>query len=367
MSTDVQLTMDQGPYTPEIPSDDSPAMAAVGESSAGEATRSGRALIEASRKFAYESTARSAWESFTTFAVLSTCLVAAAMSAVPLPARVACSVIAGLTIVRGFILYHDCLHGALYRGKSLWARFMRGVMWLYGLLVLTPPAVWRSSHNYHHANTAKLVGSHIGSYPTMTIEMYRRAKPAQKLLYRAVRHPLTMMFGYATVFLVGMCLAPVARDPKKNWDSGLAIVLHAAISALVIAKLGALAWVLAVLVPLMVACATGAYLFYAQHNFPGIMIQGREKWNYTTAALESSSMMETGPVMAWFTGNIGYHHVHHLNPGIPFYRLPEAMAAIPELQNPHKTSLSPKSIAACLRLALWDMRQKKMVDISAAQ
>ncbi|MBL8680509.1 MAG: fatty acid desaturase [Myxococcales bacterium] len=365
MSSDVGLTMDQGPYAPEIPDDDSPAVAASDANASG--ARSGKSLIEASRVFARESTGRTVWETFTTFAVLSATLAGAASTAVPLAARLALAVIAGLTIVRGFILYHDCLHGALYRGKSPFARVMRGVMWLYGMFVLTPPAVWRSSHNYHHANTAKLVGSHIGSYPTMTIEMFRRAKPAQKFMYRAVRHPLTMLFGAGTVFLFGMCLGPLTRDPKKHWDSGLALVMHGFVAAAVIAKFGLGVWLVAVLLPLMVACATGAYLFYAQHNFPGILIQGREKWSYTTAALESSSMMETGPLMAWFTGNIGYHHVHHLNPGIPFYRLPEAMASIPELQNPHKTSLRPKDIAACLRLALWDMRQKKMVGYSAAE
>jgi omega-6 fatty acid desaturase (delta-12 desaturase) len=367
VTTDASLRMDEGPYRPEIPDEDSPALEQASSAVSADGARSGRALIEASRTFAYESVGRSAWESFTTFAVLTASLGAAAHAALPLPLRLVGTLIAGLTIVRGFILYHDCLHGALYRGKSLFARFMRGVMWLYGLLVLTPPAVWRSSHNYHHANTAKLVGSHIGSYPTMTIEMFRRAKPWQKRMYRAVRHPVTMLFGYATVFLFGMCLGPLLRDPKKHWDSGLALVLHAVISATAIANFGALTWTLAVLLPLMIACATGAYLFYAQHNFPGIMIQPREKWSYTRAALESSSMMETGPIMAWFTGNIGYHHVHHLNPGIPFYRLPEAMAAIPELQNPHKTSLHPKDVIACLRLALWDMRQKKMVEYSAAE
>jgi omega-6 fatty acid desaturase (delta-12 desaturase) len=92
-----------------------------------------------------------------------------------------------------------------------------------------------------------------------------------------------------------------------------------------------------------------------------MVLQPREKWTYERAALESSSFMEMGPVMNWFTGNIGYHHVHHLNPGIPFYRLPEAMAAIPALQRPGKTSLRPADIAACFKLKLWDPEAGKMV------
>lgn len=364
MTTQAAVSGYDSPYQPEIPDVDSPGM--VGADAPSSGPREGNALIVASRKFAQESLKRTAWETFTTFTVLSLTLGAAANAAIPLPARVALSLIAGLTIVRGFILYHDALHGALYRGNSLFARAMRGVMWLYGLYVLAPPSVWRATHNYHHANTAKLVGSHIGSYPTMTIEMYRRAKPWQKFLYRAVRNPITMALGYVTVFFYGMCIGPFVRDSRRHWDAAPAVLAHIALSAAVISTLGPLAWLLAVVLPLATACASGSYLFYAQHNFPGIVIQPRDKWSYTRAALESSSMMVTGPVMAWFTGNIGYHHVHHLNPGIPFYRLPEAMAAIPELQNPHTTTLKPKDVMACLRLALWDMREKRMVSYAEA-
>jgi omega-6 fatty acid desaturase (delta-12 desaturase) len=353
------------PYLPEIPDAESPALA--GNTDVASGPREGNALIVASRPFAQEQLRRSAWETFTTFTVLALTMSAAAAPVLPTAARALFSIIAGLTVVRGFILYHDALHGAMYRGNSLFARVMRGVMWLYGLFVLAPPSVWRATHNYHHANTAKLVGSHIGSYPTMTVEMYRRAKPWQKRLYRAVRNPLTMLFGYLTVFLWGMCIGPFVRDRKRHWDAAPALLAHVALSAAMISTVGALTWALVVLVPLMTACAAGSYLFYAQHNFPGIMIQPRDKWSYTRAALESSSMMVTGPIMGWFTGQIGYHHVHHLNPGIPFYRLAEAMAAIPELQNPHTTTLNPKDIMACLRLGLWDMRQKKMVPYAEAE
>ena len=99
---------------------------------------------------------------------------------------------------------------------------------------------------------------------------------------------------------------------------------------------------------------SGAYLFFAQHTFPDAHIKGRHEWTFVKAAVEASSYMVMGPVMRFFTANIGFHHVHHLNATIPFYRLPEAMAGIPELQNPGKTSLSPKDIAYCLSLKVWD-------------
>jgi acyl-lipid omega-6 desaturase (Delta-12 desaturase) len=176
-----------------------------------------------------------------------------------------------------------------------------------------------------------------------------------------VRHPLTIALGYFTIFAYGMCLSPFLRAPKKHWDAAMALLLHVLVSAFVIWHEGVAAWFFVFFLPLAVAMASGAYLFYAQHNFPDIHVQGRHEWSYGKAALESSSYMEMGPVMRWFTGNIGYHHVHHLNSMIPFYRLPEVMAAIPELQDPGKTSLHPRDIAACFRLKLWDAERGEMV------
>ncbi len=328
------------------------------------AARDGRELIEASRPFAVEDLSRSVFASVTTLGVLLTTLAGAV--ALPWwPARIASMVVAGLTIVRAFILYHDVMHGALFRGNSLTARVGRAFFSAFGVWVLTPPKVWKQTHNYHHAHTAKLVGSHVGSYLMLTPEMYKKATPAQRAVYRFMRHPLNMALGYLTVFLWGMCLGPFLRAPRKLWDSLLAFVLHAVIVTAVWVTLGPTAVLTGVVGPYVIAFALGAYLFYAQHNFPGITVQPRESWSYTRAALESSSYLKTGPVMGWFTGNIGYHHVHHLNPTIPFYRLPEAMAAIPELQNPHTTSLAPRDVLACFELKLWDPTQGRMVGYEA--
>jgi omega-6 fatty acid desaturase (delta-12 desaturase) len=112
-----------------------------------------------------------------------------------------------------------------------------------------------------------------------------------------------------------------------------------------------------------VACAIGSYLFYAQHNFPTVTFEDREGWTYEKAALESSSYMKTSRIMAWFTGNIGYHHIHHLNARIPFYRLPEVLRAMPELQRPKTTSLSPAEMFRCLRLKVWDVEAQRMVGL----
>jgi omega-6 fatty acid desaturase (delta-12 desaturase) len=115
------------------------------------------------------------------------------------------------------------------------------------------------------------------------------------------------------------------------------------------------------MLPLVLATGLGSYLFYAQHNFPGAQFQDEDSMDFVTAALTTSSYIPMNPVLRWFTGNIGYHHVHHLNAHIPFYRLPEAMAHLPELQTPGVTSLNPVSIYRCLRLKLWDPQKQRMV------
>jgi acyl-lipid omega-6 desaturase (Delta-12 desaturase) len=316
----------------------------------------GNELVAVTRPFAVEDRARSATYVISTFLLLAGAAVVAA-AAPWWPLRVSASVVEGLLIVRAFILAHDFHHGAILRKSRLWAALFAA----YGLLVLTPPRVWRRTHNYHHAHTAKIVGSQLGSFPMMTVEMWRRAPRSRRLAYAAARHPLTILSGYVTLFFLGMCVAPAVKNPRESWDGAVAAALHVALVAGLALAFGADTALLALVVPLAIACALGSYLFYAQHNYPGVNIAPRQTWTFAGAAAESSSYMRMGPVMSWFTGEIGLHHVHHLNAAIPFYRLREAMAAIPELQIPPATSLSPRDVLACLRLKLWDPAARQMV------
>ena len=320
------------------------------------APRTGRELIEATRPFSVESRATSWFHLVSTFALLA---AGTALAASPLPwlLRACFSVLDGLLAVRLFILYHDHLHGSVLNGSWL----ARSLLYPISLWVMAPPNVWRETHNYHHAHTAKLVGSNIGSYAMMTTDQWAQATAAERRRYKFIRHPATMLFGYFTAFMLEMGLLSFLRSPRKRWDSLVAVLLNWAVSALLWWRFGFAVFFFCHFLPVFVACAIGAYLFYAQHNYPDAFIQPREKWAYDRAALESSSYMEMGPVLHWFTGNIGYHHVHHLNPGIPFYRLPEAMAAIPELQAPGTTRLTVREIARCFQLKLWDPAQGRLV------
>ena len=165
------------------------------------------------------------------------------------------------------------------------------------------------------------------------------------------------------MFIYGMCLNPFLNNPRKHLDCLVALLCHIAIAIGLACFFGWQGLVLAQTLPHFVAYAIGTYLFYAQHNFPDVSFNDNAGWTYEKAALESSSYMKTSWLMAWFTGNIGYHHVHHLNSRIPFYRLPEIVRAVPELQNAKITSLNPIEIFRCLRLKVWDVDAQQMVGL----
>ena len=317
-------------------------------------------LIQASRRYAEETRWLSWWHLLTTVVLVGVGF-AIAVADLPLWLRMIGSVATGLALVRLFIIYHDYQHGAILGDSPLAA----GLMQCIGLLTLNPPSIWRRSQNHHHGNNAKIYGSQIGSFPVMTVDGYRTASRQDQLIYAASRHPLTIMMGYLTVFLYGMCVRSLLVSPTKHFDSAVALLLHVGL----LVGLGLAGWdilLLGFIVPLLIGSALGAYLFYAQHNFPGVRLCGRSDWNFVSAALHSSSFMRMGPLMRWVAGNIGFHHVHHLNPQIPFYRLPEAMNGISALQAPIETSLGWADVRACFRLKLWDPAQDSMVPFSGA-
>jgi omega-6 fatty acid desaturase (delta-12 desaturase) len=320
--------------------------------------RSGKDLVLATKPFATDSPMRSWWCLIST-AILLTASLAGTLWNIHSVAKLGCGVLAGLLMLRLFVIYHDQQHHAILP-KS---RLAEGLMRVVGILSLSPSSIWRSSHNYHHKHNSKLRSAHIGSFPVMTRAEYLRSSKGVRFRYLFMRHPLTILFGYVFVFLHGMCLYPFINKPREHYDCLIAFVVHLVGAVTLTYLFGWPALVLTLIVPHFIASALGAYLFYAQHNFPGVSFFDRAGWAYEKAALESSSFMKTGPIMSWFTANIGYHHIHHLNARIPFYRLPEVMNGIPELKTPKTTSLHPMDIIRCLRLKIWDVESQQMTDL----
>ncbi len=315
-------------------------------------------LIAATKRFAKDQL-RTSWWSVISSGGLLLLALAGTLWNFDLAARIGCSVLAGFLLMRCFVIYHDQQHYAILSKSKVAERLMQ----VFGILAITPSSVWRSSHNHHHKHNSKLRGSNIGSFPIMTKDEYLRSSRGRRFAYLFVRHPLTILFGYVFMFLFGMCLNPFLNYPRRHLDCLVAMIVHVGIGAALVLCGGWTALVLTLLVPFFITYATATYFFYAQHNFPGVTFIDQGGWTYEKAAMESSSFMRTGPLMRWFTANIGYHHVHHLNARIPFYRLPEGMREIPELQHPKTTSLHPADIMRCLRLKVWDVAQQRMVGV----
>ncbi|MDB6075290.1 MAG: hypothetical protein JWO89_2930 [Verrucomicrobiaceae bacterium] len=279
------------------------------------------------------------------------------------PLQLGLAFLGSLVMVRGFVVFHDYMHGAILRDS--WVAKI--VLYFFGVLLLTPARTWRETHNFHHAHVGQIGGPTIGSFPVLTTEQWRKTGFWGRLWYRFNRHPLTIIFAYVTVFLLTMCIESFAKNPRKHWQSLVTLVMHFTILWAMWHFGSANIMFFGYLLPAIMASGIGAYLFYAQHNYPGTRIYMGEDWDYFQAALETSSYFKFGPVMNWFTGNIGYHHVHHLSSSVPFYRLPEAMAAIPELQTPAVTTLHPRDILGCFRSNLWDPMKQAMVSYRAAR
>lgn len=316
----------------------------------------GKELILATKPFAKEIRWKSWYYTITSFLLLIAALTGTYFFD-NIFLRIGCSVFAAAMLSRVFIIFHDFQHHTILRGSKV----ADVLFTLFGIYMITPPNIWKRSHDHHHANNAKLFSASIGSYPIMTRQKFLEATKSERFAYLAVRHPINMFFAYFTTFMYGMCVQSFLSSPKRHWDSLAVLILHYTIAIFLFVKFGWLTWLLSFSMPFFLSHMLGSYLFYAQHNFPGATYKKNADWTYTDAALASSSYMDLNPFMQWVTANIGFHHIHHLNAKIPFYRLPEAMAAIPELQDAKVTTLKPSDIAACLRLKVWDADANKMV------
>ena len=316
-----------------------------------------RDLFKATLPFGVESVKTSWWLVGSTFAMLTASLTGAALAPV-WQLRLLFSILSAFLMLRAFITYHDYLHNAIL-SRSRLARWLFG---FYAVFSLTPPRSWKNSHNFHHGHVGKIDAASVGAFTLMTTDMWREASLMKRIAYRVERHPLTVLAGYFTIFFLSVTVLPFLRNPARHWDSLLVLLGHCTLIAALWILGGFDVAFFVVLLPLTIASMIGSYLFFAQHSFENMRVLPTETWTSRRAAMESSSYLKLNRVMRWFTGNIGYHHIHHLNVRIPFYRLPEAMEAIEELQSPVTITLSLKDIMASFRCCLWDEGLQRMVS-----
>ncbi len=272
--------------------------------------------------------------------------------------------LAGLLLLRLFIIQHDCGHGSFFASRS-------GNDWtgrVLGALTFTPYDCWRRSHALHHASTGNLDARGFGDVDTWTVrEFFARNRP-MRLLYRVYRHPIVLFgIGPAYLFLLRHRL-PIGlmKQGSKYWVSAIATNLATgAVLALLIYFYGLAATLLVVFPVLLIAASTGVWLFYIQHQFEEAHWERKADWSFHEAALLGSSHLDLPQPLRWFTGNIGIHHVHHLASRVPFYRLVEVLSAFPELRDLNRFTVL-QSIKP-IWLSLWDEDERRLVTFREAR
>lgn len=271
----------------------------------------------------------------------------------------ALSLVAAGFLVRVFIIFHDCGHGSFFKS----ARASRILGTFLGALVFTPYDRWHRSHAAHHSTVGNLDKRGDGDVWTLTTEEYRSKSRGQKLFYRIYRHPLILfVIGPVLLFTVWFRFNAknVSRKERLNLYLVNLIVLTWCVGLSLL--MGWQAFVMIQLPIIFIATSTGAWLFYVQHQFEDVIWSNNEDWDYQEMALHGSSFLKTPRIIQWFSGNIGFHHIHHLSPKIPNYNLERC-----HQENPMFSSIKPVTIGKGLktmRFRLWDENMGKLVTFS---
>ena len=269
---------------------------------------------------------------------------------------------AAACLVRTFILFHDCAHGSFLPSKRANAWLGRGL----GLLILAPFARWRHDHAVHHATSGDLERRGVGDVRTLTVREYGELDWRGRMGYRLLRNPL-IMFGIGPI--VAMMIGPriVARGARPRMRRSV-LATDIALAAIVGGLCLLIGWrdyLLITVPPELVAGAVGIWLFYVQHQFEDAYWENAGEWEYADAALRGSSFLNLPPVLHFFTGNIGFHHLHHLNARIPNYNLRRAHRENPIFHDVPTLSLWDGLRA--VRLKLWDEDGRRMVTFAQAR
>lgn len=266
------------------------------------------------------------------------------------------TIVAAGFVIRTFIIFHDCGHQSFFKSKR--ANDIVGT--ITGVITLCPYQQWKNTHAIHHATSSNLDKRGTGDMWVLTIEEYVAAGFWQRLAYRFYRNPLVMfVLGPIYIFLISYRFNRKGAKRKERLNTHVTNVAIVVLYALLCWAIGWQAFVLVQAPVFFVSGMLGIWLFYVQHQFEESYFEHDEEWSYVNAAVEGSSYYKLPAVLQWITGNIGFHHVHHLSPKVPNYHLEEAHNATPPLQK--ATTITIGTSLKSLRFRLWDEQRKTFV------
>ena len=274
---------------------------------------------------------------------------------------VGCAVIAAGFVIRTFIIFHDCTHGSFFKSKKA----NDTVGFFTGVLTSFPYAKWKREHTIHHATSSNLDKRGIGDIDMLTVDEYLEKSKLGRLGYRLYRNPL-VMFGLGPIFLVVVANRMNRSDakPKERMNTYLTNIVLVGIFALLIWGFGWQTFLVVHGVTMFIAGSLGIWLFYIQHTYEDSYFEYESEWDYVKAAVEGSSYYKLPKLLQWITGNIGFHHVHHLSPRIPNYRLEDAHENVKPLQQ--ATTITLVTSLESLRYKLYDPENQKFVTFKEA-
>ncbi|KAA6481958.1 fatty acid desaturase DesE [Bacillus swezeyi] len=266
------------------------------------------------------------------------------------------TVIAAGFLTRIFIIFHDCCHQSFFKQK----RYNHILGFLTGVLTLFPYLQWQHSHSIHHATSSNLDKRGTGDIWLLTVTEYKAAPLRTKIAYRLYRNPLIMfILGPIYVFLITNRFNKKGARRKERLNTYLTNLAIAALAALCCLIFGWQSFLLVQGPIFLISGSIGVWLFYVQHTFEDSYFEADENWSYVQAAVEGSSFYKLPKLLQWLTGNIGYHHVHHLSPKVPNYKLETAHDQHEPLKNVPTITL--KTSLQSLAFRLWDEEKKKFV------
>ncbi|SFE70045.1 fatty acid desaturase [Alteribacillus iranensis] len=267
------------------------------------------------------------------------------------------AVITGGFVVRIFIIFHDCAHQSFFSSKK--ANQIWGT--ITGIITHFPFEKWKKEHAIHHATSGNLDKRGTGDIWVMTVNEYMAASFWKKVKYRLYRNPF-VMFGLGPFFLffIDNRINRKKATKKERWNTYFINVTIVLIYTIVISVIGWQAFLLIQLPILFVAGSVGIWLFYVQHQFEDSYYENEEEWNYVKAAVDGSSYYKLPKILEWLTGSIGYHHVHHLSPRVPNYRLEDAHHSNKPLQE--ATTITIRTSLESVRFRLYDEAAQTFVS-----